>query len=70
MNCELPDVQAGFRRARGTRDPGSWFLVPGKFPTSVGSSQKQKSSRKTFTSALLIMPMPLTEWITTTCGKF
>ena len=21
MNCELPDVQAGFRKGRGTRDP-------------------------------------------------
>ena len=28
MNCELPDVQAGFRKGRGIRD---------KLPTSVGS---------------------------------
>ena len=35
-----------------------------KFPTSVGSSKKQKSSRKTSTSALLTMPKPLTVWIT------
>ena len=34
-------------------------------PTSVGSSKKQDSSRKTSTSALLSMPKPLTVWITT-----
>ena len=38
-----------------------------KLPTSVGSSKKQESSRKT--SALLTMPKPLTVWITTNCGK-
>ena len=31
-----------------------------KLPTSVGSSRKQESSRKTSTSALLTMPKPLT----------
>ena len=31
-----------------------------KFPTSVGSSKKQESSRKTSTSTLLTMPKPLT----------
>ena len=36
-----------------------------KLPTSTGSSKKQKSSRKTSTSALLIMLKPLTVWITT-----
>ena len=36
-----------------------------KLPTSVGSLKKQESSRKTSTSALLIMPKPLTVWITT-----
>ena len=41
-----------------------------KLPTSVGSSKKQESSRKTSTSALLTMPRPLTVWITTNCGKF
>ena len=44
MNHELPDVQAGFRKGRGTRD---------KLPTSAGSSKKQESSRKTSISALL-----------------
>ena len=41
-----------------------------KLPTSIGSQKKQESSRKTSTSALLIMPKPLTGWITTNCGKF
>ena len=36
-----------------------------KLPTSVELSKKQKSSRKTSTSALLTMPKPLTVWITT-----
>ena len=49
VNCELPDVQAGFRKGRGTRDS-----------TSIGSSKKQESSRKTSTSLLLTMPKPLT----------
>ena len=39
-------------------------------PTSVGSSKKQESSRKTSTSALLTMPNPLTMWSTTNSGKF
>ena len=36
-----------------------------KLPTSIGSSQKQESSRKTSISALLTMRKPLTVWITT-----
>ena len=39
-----------------------------KLPIFAGSSKKQESSRKT--SALLTMPMPLTVWVTTNCGKF
>ena len=41
-----------------------------KLPTSIGSSKKQENSRKTSTSALLIIPKPFTVWITTNCGKF
>ena len=44
MNCELPDVQAGFRKGRG---PGI------KMSTSAGSWKKQENSRKTSISALL-----------------
>ena len=35
-----------------------------KLPTSIGSSKKQESSRKTSISALLTMPKPLTVWLT------
>ena len=41
-----------------------------KLSTSVGSSKKQESSRKTSTSALLAIPKPLTVWITSNCAKF
>ena len=61
MNHELPDVQAGFRKAE---EPEI------KLPTSVRSSKKQESSRKTSTSALLTMPKPLTVWITINCEIF
>ena len=56
VNHELPDVQAGFRKGRGTRS---------QMPTSIGSSKKQESSRKTF--SLLTMSKPLTVWVTTSC---
>ena len=46
----------------------SWNKI--KLPTSVWSQKKQKSSRKTSTSALLTTPKPLTVWITTNCRKF
>ena len=59
MNHEIPDVQAGFRKGRGTRDQIAF----------AGSSKKQECSRKTSTSVLLTMPKPLTMWITTNCGK-
>ena len=36
-----------------------------KSPTFIGSSRKQKNSRKTSTSALLTTPKPLTVWVTT-----
>ena len=61
MNRELPDVQAGFRKGRGTRYQIAnirWIM------------KKQESSRKTAISALLTMPKPLTVWITINCGKF
>ena len=60
MNCELSDIQAGFRKGRGTRDQIA----------NIGSLKKQESSTKTSASALLTTPEPLTVWITTNCGKF
>jgi len=61
VNHDLSDIQAGFRKGRGTRNT---------LPTSIGSLKKEESSRKTSISALLTMPKPLTVWITTNCGKF
>ena len=61
VNHKLPDVQAGFRKGRGTRDQIAnicWIM------------KKQESSRKTSISALWTMPKPLTVWITINCGKF
>ena len=60
VDCELPDVQGGFRK---TEEPEI------KLPTSAGLSKKQESSRKTSISALLTMPKPLTMWITINYGK-
>ena len=60
MNCELPDVQAGFRKGRGARDKIAnihWII------------KKAKEFQKRSISALLTMPKPLTVWITRNCGK-
>ena len=61
MNHELPDVQTGFRKGRGTRD---------QIASIHWIKRKSRSSRKASTSALLTMPKPLTVWITINCGKF
>ena len=61
INHELPEVQAGFRKGRGTRDQIAnicWII------------EKREISRKTSISALLTMSKPLTVWITRNCGKF
>ena len=61
VNRELADVQADFRKGRGTGD---------QIAKNKRSLKKQESSRKTSISALLIMPKPLTVWITINYGKF
>ena len=61
MNHEIPDVEAGFRKGRGTRD---------QIANIYWTWKKQESSRKTSISVLLTMPKPLTVWITTNCQKF
>ena len=61
MNHELSDIQAGFRKGRGTRVQIAnicWII------------KKQECSRKTSIYALLTMPKPSTVWITINCGKF
>ena len=62
VNRELPDVQAGFRKGRGTRDQITnirWIMEKSK-----------RVPEKTSISALLTMPNPLTVRITINCGKF
>ena len=59
--AELPGVQAGFRKGRGTRDQIAnihWII------------KKAREFQKNIISALLTMPKPLTVWITINCGKF
>ena len=55
VNRELPDVQAGSRKGRGTRDQTAnirWI------------TEKASEFQKTSISALLTMPKPLTVWNT------
>ena len=62
MNQELRDVQAVFRKGRGTRNQIAnihWII-----------EKAREFQKKTCTSALLTMPKPLTVWITINCGKF
>ena len=51
VNYKLPDVQAGFRKSRGTRDKIAnihWII------------RNAREYQKTYTSALMIIPKPLT----------
>ena len=61
MNREIPDVQAGFRKGKGTKDQIAhipWII------------KKAKEFQKNIYSALLTMPNPSVVWITTNSGKF
>ena len=60
MNQELLNVQAGFRKGRGTRDQISnihWII------------EKAREFQKASTSASLMMPKLLIVWIVINCGK-
>ena len=62
MNHELPDVQAGFRKGRGTRDQIAnihWII-----------KKEREFQKKKSISALLTTLKPLTVWITVNCGQF
>ena len=61
MKHELPDVQAGFRKGRGTRDQIAnihWII------------EKAREFQENIYFFLLTMSKPLTVWITINCGKF
>ena len=62
VNWKLSDVQAGFRKGRGTRDQIAnihWI-----------TEKAREFQEKTSTSASLITLESLTVWIITNCGKF
>ena len=61
MNRELPDVQACFRKGRGTRDQIAnmcWIM------------EKAREFQKNIYFCLIDHAKPLTVWITIKCGKF
>ena len=61
MNHELPYVQAGFTKGRGTRDQIAnicWII------------KKAREFQKNIYFCFMTMPKPLTVWITINCGKF
>ena len=61
VNRELPDVQARFRKGRGTRDQMAnihWII------------EKAKKFQKNIYFCFIDLPEPLTVFITTNCGKF
>ena len=61
MNCELPGVQAGFRKGRGRWDQIAnicWII------------KKAKEFQKNIYFCFIDYAKPLTVWITTNCGKF
>ena len=61
VNRELPDVQAGFRKGRGTRDQIAniqWIM------------EKAKEFQKNVYFCFIDYAKPLTVWLTINCGKF
>ena len=61
VNRKLPDVQAGFRKGRGTRD---------QIANILWIMEKAREFQKNIYFCLLTMLKPLTVWITINCGKF
>ena len=61
VNCELPDVQAGFRKGRGTRD---------QIANIHQIIKKAREFQKNIYFCFIDYAKPLTVWITINCGKF
>ena len=62
VNRELPDVQAGFRKVRGTGNQIAyicWII-----------EKAREFQKNIYFCTLLTMPKSLIVWITTNCGKF
>ena len=64
VNRELPDVQAGFRKGRGTRDQIANVCWTRQM------LEKAREFQKNIYFCFIDMPNPLTVWITINCGKF
>ena len=61
MNCEIPDVQAGFRKGRGNTDKNAnicWII------------EKAREFQKSIYFYFIDYAKALTVWITINCGKF
>ena len=61
VNYELPDIQAGFRNSRGTRD---------QIVNIHWSIEKAREFHKNTYFCFIDYTKALTVWITTKCGKF
>ena len=61
VNCELSDVQAGFRKGRGTRD---------QIANILRIMEKGREFQKNIYFSFIDYAKPLTVWITINCGKF
>ena len=61
VNRELPDVQAGFRKGRGTRD---------QIANICQIMEKAREFQKNIYFCFIDYAKPLTVWITRNCGKF
>ena len=61
VNCELPDVQAGFRKGRGTRDQIANICL---------IMEKAREFQKNTYICFIDYIKTLTVWITINCGKF
>ena len=61
MNRELPDVQAGFKKSRGTR---------GQIANILYIIEKARDFQKSIYFCFIDYVKPLTVWITTNCGKY
>ena len=53
MNCELPDVQAGFRKGRGTRD---------EIANILWIKEKGREFQKNISFCFMTTLKPLTVW--------
>ena len=61
VNCELPDVRAGFRKGRGTTD---------QIANILWIMEKAREFQKNIYFCFIDYAKPLTVWITINCGNF